>query len=561
MAAIPPLTLARVIVIVLYALVLLVSYRWLIPRLPPTAKKLATIVFLALTLVIVLGLQRAHRSTYLLSLFYLNGEGNVVTAVGATQFALVAELALITAWLERGRPLWRRLYLVGLAPLFLYFAWDELDSQRVWLAHWELVYATIGAIVVAVTSVVAVRSPRHTWIWYICLLAGLAISAAGALLIEQLRHLDICRDLGLVHYSAFIGKDRCLVYLVEESLELLGIWLVLVAMLGLFSDVAAAPNLRLRCLLYAMPVLSFLAIVSFTDADLERVQRKIQASPADVTFESGVRLYGYQIEPGAEDNHLQVSLWLSALPFGYNGLGYSIHLLDPISATSLSNRDKFVSVSGSLVRGPWHLPVFRQVAQLEIAPHLPRNHMFLVVLTVWREQGDQFAPQKIVSSDQELLGGTQVVLGELVIPAKSAAPTVAPLAVFDKAFTLAEVDLPERVRAGETLAIPFAWRAQKDGTEDYAQFIHLGHEESDEWWVYDQQPLGPRLPTRLWYSGLADTEVWEIPLPPDLALGRYAVFTGLYRAVDLERLRAADATGSPFADGRVPLGYVMMEPA
>ena len=32
--------------------------------------------------------------------------------------------------------------------------------------------------------------------------------------------------------------------------------------------------------------------------------------------------------------------------------------------------------------------------------------------------------------------------------------------------------------------------------------------------VYDQQPLGPRLPTRLWYSG-ADSEIWHVPLPTE----------------------------------------------
>ena len=79
------------------------------------------------------------------------------------------------------------------------------------------------------------------------------------------------------------------------------------------------------------------------------------------------------------------------------------------------------------------------------------------------------------------------------------------------------------------------------------QFLHFGHEESGTWWVYDQQPLGPRLPTRLWYSGLADSEIWQVPLPADLAPGRYTVFTGLYRTRDQERVPASDAAGNPLA--------------
>ena len=90
------------------------------------------------------------------------------------------------------------------------------------------------------------------------------------------------------------------------------------------------------------------------------------------------------------------------------------------------------------------------------------------------------------------------------------------------------------------------------------QFLHLGHEETGDWWVYDQQPLGDRLPTRLWYSGLADSEVWQAPLPADLAPGRYEVFTGLYRTRDQERIPASDADGERWLDGRVPLGMIVI---
>ena len=80
--------------------------------------------------------------------------------------------------------------------------------------------------------------------------------------------------------------------------------------------------------------------------------------------------------------------------------------------------------------------------------------------------------------------------------------------------------------------------------------------ETSAWWVYDQQPLGPRFPTGLWYSGLADTEVWQVPLPDDLAPGKYTVFTGLYRRSDLKRVPAYDAEGTPWLDARVPLGII-----
>ena len=105
------------------------------------------------------------------------------------------------------------------------------------------------------------------------------------------------------------------------------------------------------------------------------------------------------------------------------------------------------------------------------------------------------------------------------------------------------------------------WRADAAGEHDYTQFLHLVHEETGELWAFDQQPLGARLPTRLWYSGLADTEIWRIPLPAGLAVGRYQVWTGLYRTDELERLGASDAAGAPYPDARVPLGALAIEPA
>ena len=83
--------------------------------------------------------------------------------------------------------------------------------------------------------------------------------------------------------------------------------------------------------------------------------------------------------------------------------------------------------------------------------------------------------------------------------------------------------------------------------EDGAEAVGSG-----AWRVHEQHPLGARQPTRLRYTGLADTETWQIPIAADLAPGRYTVYTGLYRASDHLRLPVKDAEGTPFADARVP---------
>ena len=207
-------------------------------------------------------------------------------------------------------------------------------------------------------------------------------------------------------------------------------------------------------------------------------------------------------------------------------------------------------------------PVYRHSgSESEFPPHTPVNRALWVVLALWHKKTDKFEFQNIIASDLQLVSDTQVVLGEIVLPALSAGPAPVTLAVFDNGFSLDAVDLPERARPGETLTIPVFWRSDVAGREDFVQFLHFSHNESGAWWGHDQQPLGPRLPIRLWYQGLADSEIWQVPLPADLAPGRYTVFTGLYRARDLERVPASGADGTPYIDARVPLGMMTIEGA
>ena len=240
--------------------------------------------------------------------------------------------------------------------------------------------------------------------------------------------------------------------------------------------------------------------------------------------------------------------------------GYSIHMIDQITGASVASADDHVNRRDKVThKRQDYRPLYRQTATLALPPQIQANHAHWILLSLWRAQGDAFVRQKVVESDQLLLDEKQVVLDEWVLQAPSVETAPQPAAIFDNGFSLDPVQLPTSARAGNPLTISFTWRSELDGAEDLVQFLHFGHEESGEWWVYDQQPLGPRLPTRLWYAGLADSETWEAPLPADLAPGRYQVFTGLYRTRDRERIPVSDSLGNPVRDARVPLGSLTIE--
>ena len=567
--------LSLIALVLLYVAVCPIVYWRLIPRLSSSAKKLATIMLVTQALIITLALASQPLFPPTQNFWSLETERTLPAYFAAAQLALVSAVALLTAWLARRQSAWRRLYLMALCLVFLGMAQEESVELRYILfgEAWELYYGAFVVAIVLATAAAAAKSARHIRLWHICLMVGLALAAAGALLIEQFRFTEICAALGFMSETGV-----CQLYALEESLELLGIWLTLVAMLGFLSQEAPAPPPRVRWFLYLFPALAVVALIlvlpprfhRFNDIRHEfnkilfslpiRVEYQFLTQDASVIYESGMSIEAYRIYTSGDAVILEFFARTDSWNH-YTGLGYSLHLVDQVSGSSVVGLGAAASRAHSLrIYGAGQSSlIFKQRMSLAVPREAAANRAHWVVLTLWRDEEGGIARQRIASSSHRLLSDTQVVLAEHAIAVQPVAAPLSQLAVFDELFTLGVVKLPERARSGESLAIAFNWRAENKVTKDYVQFLHFGNEETGEWLVFDQQPLGERLPTRLWYKGLADTETWEIPLPADLAPGRYSVFTGLYRASDMERLRVNDAEGNPVVDNRMPLGSLTIE--
>lgn len=523
------------------------AFRWLFPRLTPKARMLAALLLAAQILVIFIAETIEPQSAYVERLWALLYEWNIPTTLAFTQLATVAGLSILLGWLARGKPVWRRLYLVALGFVFLFLSVDEYFKVHEVIELWYIKYAAAGMMVALVTAIVALRSPRSARLWHACLLGGLAMGALGGIVFERVNRA--CDGLLFLRFS-----DCFHFYVWEEAAELVGIWLALVAMLGMFSELRPPPSRRVARFALCLPLIALLMLL--VNAALPSIELPLLARKASVVFEDDVRLRGYNLDDrAANQGWISARLYFSAKQKHYLWLGYSIHLVDQAQGNSVASGDSWMDRQhGVWLLGGESEQVYRQTIDVSIPPGVPRNRAYWVLLTLWRPLGEGYASQKILSSDHHALGDTQVALGEIVLQEKSKSATSPALATFDAGFALVKADLPERAKAGETLSLTFSWRADSPGGADYMQFLHLGNEDSGEWFVYDQQPLGRRLPTRLWYSGLADSERWQVPLPAGLAPGRYSVYTGLYDAREKDRLPARGFEGRPFADARVPLG-------
>lgn len=543
-----------ILLVLLYAVTIIASHRFLLWRLPPGVKPLATLFMLAQVLVITMATIYQPSSAYEEWLWHVDREFNIPSILASAQFAVCAGVALLTALFTSAISVLGRIHLLLLSAVFLLWAGDEYLMFHEFVWNWHLHYARVGAIIVLATAIVALFAPRQSWHWYLCLLAGLALTAIGAIVVERLplnEPSHLCDELGLLRF------DPCLLtYRFEEALEFIGVWLALVALLGLLSAAAPRPGKRLRAALLLLPALWLCCLLAY--ALFPRLELFALRGKASADFANGVRLAGYSIETG--ESATRVKLFAHAGKLDYMDMGYSIHLVDQASGESRASYDKRADQRHNVsFLSPADPQIYRTTIDVRHPAGIPRNRAFWVVLTLWRELAGEFVSQSVLSSDLQALDEAQVVLGELALPADISPAPSAPLSQFDNGFLLTSMELPERALPGGTLYIPVAWHSQGASNIEYVQFLHLQHQESGEWWVYDQHPLGPRLPTRLWHAGLSDSETWRVPLPADLAPGHYQVHTGLYRTSDQERVPARDAAGNPFQDARVPVGVLIVD--
>jgi hypothetical protein len=136
---------------------------------------------------------------------------------------------------------------------------------------------------------------------------------------------------------------------------------------------------------------------------------------------------------------------------------------------------------------------------------------------------------------------------------------LAGLARFDEAVPFANgtvflaAGMPDRALAGGTLDLWLAWwvRSPPPPGTSYHFFAHLLDEDG----MLCSQHDGAGFPTRSWLAGDLVLSRFPIPVPPDLAPGRYQVWAGLYTFPDVINVPFLDAAGNPAGD-RVALGEV-----
>ena len=471
----------NVAIFLVYLAFILVTLRALLPgmRAKPKLVVFATLAVQCLVVVMVLFSQPStHAERWL---WNSENEFNIVALVATMQFAVIGCAGLATCWIAAGRPAWQRAYFASVGVLFLVFTWDEFYDLRSWSASWWIYYSALGMALVLVTALVASRSPRHAWKWYAGLTTGLALSALGAIVYDVLPWS--CNIIG----PWMVNVDRCLdLWRLEEILELTGIWITLVAICGLFSD-ARRTGRRTPRIVYLTP-LAFMLFVTFPLLR-STLELRLTTRPLQIEFESQVVLEAMSLQYSADA--VDVKLYVSAPNWkNYDGLGYSLHVVDQVTSQSIAGLDRNISR-----RNAWQATLFdsfrrfSQTLRVNIPPAASANRAMWLVLTLWRDEDGQFPRRNVISSHRRL-SDTQVILDEFVIKSTSETDAVPALATFANGVALESASLPASARLGEALPVSFTWRSSKDVEVDYHQFLHFQHQATGEIWGFDQEPLG-----------------------------------------------------------------------
>ena len=532
-----------------YALVILVYARWLRHLFGKRAQRFGWLLLAGQLLLLTMhGWPIGPHSWW-----NHDAEHNIPVAFATFQVLSGSFCALAIAILSPQRPRWLRGYWVLISLGLFVLAQDEFGVLHDRFPILEEFYLIGGALVAGLSVIVwrylDSRGRRYLYL----LIAGLGVSVIGAEVLDK--------TPGICLGGWKILSTECIrFHPLEESFEKLGAWFVVLTSLG-FAEQSIPSASWQRAKRPMLLVFGLVVFLSLRQNSLLQVRLdwnnwveqhrtvfannySLQGSNFPYRKEIGNgKYYGFELY-GTVDKNID------------KDFGYAIHMIDQANEAIYAEHLHWSRrAAKDWLRGR----MYKEYQHFWIPEDVPAGRALWFVLSLWQEKEvGVFSTIPIRASEDQQLSDTQVVLYELVIPAEHGVdlPEHALDYRFSNGLALRGAEIPANATSGEVLIIPMTWEATADGEEDWVQFLHFVHEETGALWNHDQQPLGARLPTRLWYEGLRDTETWQINLPADFDPGRYAVYTGLYRLSDLARLLVSDADGMPLLDARVPLGSI-----
>ena len=513
------------------------------------------LVIQILLLVINLVLEHTDSNLFPVDLWHLDLERNIPSILSTIQLLLLGTLCLATGITSVKISRAERLYwlVLSLGVTIIALIEYEIVPRRLFNLSPRDLFMSSGLFVVAATLTLILRnSDGKRRLFLSLLLGGLGVWGMGALIVDNIR----------------LNNSIRVIVSLEETLETLGILVALAGVAGYMTRTVPQTLFRRKMFLINLCLTSAIIVVLLLGFSVREDREYVGIRFLGIPFgrkiavdvdDGGLALRGWSSSALSAGTLPRVRLLLHTTRLLNDDFGFTVQLLDQESKAVVEETNRW-SDRKEVKWQPGIQHFYIQNIPLALPEDIPTNRALWLLLSFWKIEGDGFGLLPVGFSDHPLLGETHVILDELVLPETAASASLAEApGRFANGFVLQAASIPERAQAGEALEVTFGWGTDSAGSEDWTQFLHFEHDESGSFWNEDQMPLGLRLPTRLWYAGLQASEAWRFTLPADLQPGRYAIYSGLYRLSDLQRLGVTLADGAQPADARIPLGTILIE--
>ena len=282
------------------------------------------------------------------------------------------------------------------------------------------------------------------------------------------------------------------------------------------------------------------------------------AHPVHADFGHKIELLGYEFEPTAfyPGETVKVRLYWRALDEMDRNYTLAVKLIEP-------DDTEIASLNVHPGRGNYPTSMWRQGDIFEDSYWLPvaadATPMTLARLKVAFFQDDADLEHLPVYDDQGRFVDYAVFLGRFkVAPVHRETYQPGHAAQFDvgEAIALTGYDVPDGVRAGESLPLTLYWEAHGTPDQPYTVFVHVVDEAGNLVAQTDGQPAEGTYPTDLWALGEVIADRHSVPLPSGLATGTYDIRAGFYSVDSGERLPVRDEDGQAVPDNAIRLGTV-----
>jgi hypothetical protein len=507
------------IVILLMAALNLMVWRWLslMGVITPSRRVLLAFTLLNTAVILLDRIAQLAPDTLLGWFLNVNFEYNLDTIVSSVYLLSIGVVALVIAARLLTRPRIGAVWLIwGSAYLFL--CYDETYMLHESLPHWESYFIGLGVLLVLVALYAVLVADRVNWRIYALLMVGLALTAAGGIVVRES-------------------------YKLEEFVEVTGITVVLVAVVTYFSRLRDMDWQPVRRLLIAGNVGWVTAMVFTQFWPLPALEARFLARPSQVDYADGVlSLVGYQVDdrvyhPG--DRVKVTTYWQANQPLSANYM-QSVRLLQPPDDEPAQQSDLLLGPPTQPTTNVWPVNmVFRKEAYLTTQATLPSPTSYWLSVNVYPESN----PLPDTRLSRLLFVSPQVI---------QSAPQAAEYR-FDNGICLCGYELVPRQ------AMRFWWETDTNVDQELVQFLELRHQESGLILVSDHPPLEEQLPTVDWPAGLRVVDEWNADQMRRLSDGHYEVYTGLYERSNQNRILVRDAQGHLIPDNLIYLGTLVVE--